>query len=319
MCFSARVQQDMRSLGRHFGAEIAWEMFAELFRRRLDDGGVKLSRGLERNFENPQSDIEQRIRDDIDAYRAQCRSKWQQEVFAQSRRLANAERALAAKDTKSARNEARVAKNKVDTHLAWLNDLKRTEPNEEDDRIFPMWFVPVIATIEGRRRILPMRYHCRLSGKPADVDRKFPGLYNARRDNLTGYWSNAYRKRHALMVVREFFENVPLHLYERRDLRPDEQPGNVVLRFTPRTGSPMLIACIWDRWAQPKEQELFSFAAITDEPPPEIAETGHQRCPISLREANVDEWLAPSTVSPMRLEEILTDKERPYYEHRIAA
>ena len=32
---------------------------------------------------------------------------------------------------------------------------------------------------------------------------------------------------------------------------------------------------------------LWSFAAVTDEPPPEIAETGQQRCIIALRGENV--------------------------------
>ena len=32
-----------------------------------------------------------------------------------------------------------------------------------------------------------MRYQCRLAGKPAFYDVKFPGTYNARRDNLEGF------------------------------------------------------------------------------------------------------------------------------------
>ncbi len=59
--------------------------------------------------------------------------------------------------------------------------------------------------------------------------------------------------------------------------------------------------------------------AITDEPPPEIAATGHNRCVITLRRSNVDGWLAPEGVSLDRLDRILIDRERPFYEHRIAA
>ena len=40
---------------------------------------------------------------------------------------------------------------------------------------------------------------------------------------------------------------------------------------------------------------------VSDEPPPEIAETGRYRCIISLQSNNVDEWLAPSGVSKIRL------------------
>jgi putative SOS response-associated peptidase YedK len=65
--------------------------------------------------------------------------------------------------------------------------------------------------------------------------------------------------------------------------------------------------------------ELYSFAAVTDEPPEEISATGHQRCVVSLQEQNVSEWLSPIGVSRERLEAILEEKETPFYEHQIAA
>jgi hypothetical protein len=46
---------------------------------------------------------------------------------------------------------------------------------------------------EGRRIVVPMRYQCRLAGKPSFYDTKFPGTYNA---------------PHAVMVANAFFENV---------------------------------------------------------------------------------------------------------------
>jgi hypothetical protein len=61
---------------------------------------------------------------------------------------------------------------------------------------------------------------------------------------------------------------------------------------------------------------LYSFAAITDEPPQEIAATGHQRCIIA---ENLSEWLSPAQIGKDRLEAILSAKEAPYYEHRVAA
>jgi putative SOS response-associated peptidase YedK len=319
MCFSARVRQDLRDLARRFGAEIAWEMFADVFKRRLHAGEFKASRALERNFDDPQSDIERSIKADIDAFRKKCETKWEQELFAQKRRLADAERSLASKDTKKARESARIATTKIETHMRWLSDLRRTELIDEDSRIFPMTIAPVVAMMGGQRRVMPMRYTCRLAGKPADYDFRYPGTYNARRDNLTGFWGTVYGRHHAVMVVDEFFENVSLHLYQKRDLAPGEKETNVVLRFRPNTYTPMLVACLWDHWQKAEASDLFSFAAVTDEPPPEIAATGHQRCIISLREKNVREWLEPEAVSSLRLDEILTDKECPYYEHRIAA
>ena len=60
-------------------------------------------------------------------------------------------------------------------------------------------------------------------------------------------------------------------------------------------------------------------ALITDEPPPEVAAAGHDRCIVPIRPAYIDEWLSPGATDAKRLFEILDDRERPYYEHRMAA
>ena len=52
---------------------------------------------------------------------------------------------------------------------------------------------------------------------------------------------------------------------------------------------------------------------------PEVAATGHQRTIITLQERHLSEGLSPAQVSRERLEEILSDKETPYYVHQIAA
>jgi putative SOS response-associated peptidase YedK len=319
MCYSALVRQDIHELARRYGAEIAYEMFADLFHRRLDGEDVKATRALEQNFADPKSEMEQRIRADIDAYRSSQVAKWEKDLFVQKKRLADAERSLQTKETMKARDDVRIATNKIQTYLDRLSDARRVSPEERDTRIFPMVYAPVIAKIDGRLQVAPMRYTCRLGGKPANYDVRYPGTYNARRDNLGGFWSEVYGRNHAVMVVSGFYENVPRHLYEKRELKPDEKAANMVLQFNPRPVTEMLVACLWDHWSGPSATDLWSFAAVTDEPPPEIAETGHQRCIIALRRENVREWLSPAGVSRERLEAILSDKEMPYYEHRVAA
>lgn len=128
-----------------------------------------------------------------------------------------------------------------------------------------------------------------------------------------------YGHNHALMVVSGFYENVPRHLYEQRELKSDEKPSNMVLQFNPRPVTEMLVACLWDHWRGQSGPDLWSFAAVTDEPPPEISATGHQRCIIAIKQENVREWVSPAGLSRDRLEAILSDKEVPYYEHQIAA
>jgi putative SOS response-associated peptidase YedK len=93
-------------------------------------------------------------------------------------------------------------------------------------------------------------------------------LYNARRDNLERFWNEQFGHHHAIMVVESFYENVQLHVKERRELAAGETEQNIVLGFTPNPPQSMLIACLWSHWTDPLEPDLYGFAAITYEPPP---------------------------------------------------
>jgi putative SOS response-associated peptidase YedK len=232
--------------------------------------------------------------------------------------LADAERTLATKPTKAATESKRIATDKIEWALSKLSDLRRTELVDEDARIFPGWHAPVMVMREGRRVVIPMRYQCRLAGKPALYDAKFPGTYNARRDNLEGFWSGVFGRTHGIMVVNAFFENVSRHAMEHRALAPGEKDENVVLEFRPRPQHDMIVACLWSHWRSGGE-ELYSFAAITDEPPPEIAAAGHDRCIVPIKPEKVDAWLNPDPKDLGALHAILDDRDRPYYEHRLAA
>ena len=319
MCYSARVKQNFDHLSRKYGAEVDWEAFEDVFERRAHGEDIKVSRDLQRNYQHPTTEVQKRTAGYIAQYLKAKRSEWENEIFVQRRRLAMAEESLTKKETKKAREDIRIATNKIQTFLDRLADLRRTEPNNEDARIFPMTYAPVLIAENGKRIVRPMRYNCRLAGKPADYDRRFPGTYNARRDSLDDYWNEVYGRHHAVMVISGFYENVPLHLYEHRELAPDEKATNLVLEFDPQPSSDMLVACIWDRWSRPGSPDLYSFAAITDEPTPEVAATGHQRTIIAIQEQYLSEWLSPAALSKDRLGEILTDKEVPYYIHQIAA
>jgi putative SOS response-associated peptidase YedK len=319
MCFSARVKQSFDYLTRHHQAEVDWEAFEDVFKRRAEGEDIKVARDLQRNYQHPITDIQKRTAGFIATFLKSRKAKWENEVFLQRRRLATAEESLDSKETRKAREDVRIATNKSQIFLDRLADLRRTEPNNEDARIFPMMYAPMLISESGKKIIRPMRYTCRLSGQPAEYDKRFPGTYNARRDSLDDYWNNVYGRNHAVMVVSGFYENVPLHLYEHRNLATNEKARNLVLEFAPQPSQDMLVACLWDRWSRPGAPDLYSFAAITDEPTPEVAATGHQRTIITLREQHLSEWLSPTHVSRERLEKILSDKEVPYYVHQIAA
>ncbi len=78
----------------------------------------------------------------------------------------------------------------------------------------------------GHLVIKPMRYQCRPAGKPAFYDTKYPGTYNARRDNLEGFWKGLFGHTHGLMLVSAFYENVPRHL--SNDVKSSEKCTKVV-------------------------------------------------------------------------------------------
>jgi putative SOS response-associated peptidase YedK len=171
----------------------------------------------------------------------------------------------------------------------------------------------------GQRVIKPMRYQCRPAGKPAMYDEKYPGTYNARRDNLEGFWKTLFGYSHGLMVVHAFYENVSRARMEGRELKAGEKDENVVLEFRPNPAHDMLVACLWSRWQGDGEPDLWSFAAITDEPPPEVAAAGHDRCIIPIKPQNIDAWLNPDPSNLAAQYAILDDRDRPYFEHRMAA
>jgi len=317
------VEQELKKAARMVGGEVDFSALEKLFAQRLEDSSIRIARALEANFDAPSSPVEERIKESIDRHRAKLRGEYETALFAQKKRLADAERTLATKQTKKALDDQRIATRKIAWNLQKLTDLGRTEAREEDSRIFPMWYAPVVVQENGRRLIRPMRYHCRPNGKPENYDQRYDGLYNARRDNLDGFWKNVFGRHHALVIAKSFYENVALHDFERRPLREGEKPKNLILHFNPRgqaSGSaPMLVACLWDLWQAPGKPDLYSFAAITDEPPPEVAATGHDRCIIPLEASAIDAWLDPDGADRAALAALLDRREHPYFEHRLAA
>jgi putative SOS response-associated peptidase YedK len=319
MCYSAQILASYKRYVRVWGADVSMKDFARLYWDRAQGAKIKIPKAMDAAFSEPQTDDERQIKQMIERFNAEQASKLEQELFKQRKRLADAERILQTKTTKAAQESRRIATDKVEWALGKLADLRRTELNAEDSRIFPGWYAPVMIQENGRRVIKPMRYQCRVAGAPAFNDVKFPGTYNARRDNLEGFWRKQFGFTHALVVASAFFENVSRHKSEGRELVAGETEENVILEFRPRPTQEMLVACLWSPWTGTGEPDLLSFAAITDEPPAEVAAAGHDRCIIPIKPGNIDAWLSPDRNDPKTMYAILDDRERPYYEHRLAA
>lgn len=106
-------------------------------------------------------------------------------------------------------------------------------------------------------------------------------------------------------------------LRERRGTGREEPGGAIHLAH----GDPTLVACPWSHWKDPagKEPDLLSFAAIIDDPEPEVAAAGHDRTIINIKPKHVDAWLKPDPADLASLYRISDDKGHPINERRLAA
>lgn len=332
MCYSAKVWRAYQEFVRRFGAEISIHAFAALYADRDDGAKIKTTKAMDDAFlrdgalrdgmlRDASPEAQRALRDiaeRIAAWNARQAVELERLLFRQRKRLADAERTLRTRTTQKALNDQRIAADKIEWAMGKLADLRRTAPEERDGRIFPGMYAPVMVMERGRRVVKPMRYQCRPAGKPVAYDAKYPGTYNARRDNLEGFWKGQFGHTHGILVADAFYENVSRHRVEGRALAPGETEQNVVLEFEPQPRQDMLIACVYSHWRN-GDEELWSFAAITDEPPTEIAAAGHDRCIIPIKEQHIDAWLEPNPKRLDALYSILEDRERPVYEYRRAA
>jgi len=309
MCFSAQIWTAYHRYVKEWGADLGIREFVKLYAFRQDTADIKIPKGVDAAFMEPKTEEECQIKAMIARYTAAQETSTQTELFKQRKRLADAVRTLETKTTKKAQEDLRIAGNKIEDAKDKLVDLRRVELIERDSRIFPGWFAPVLISEGGRLVVKPMRFRCRPAGMPEFYDKKFPGLYNARRDNLEKFWKGQFAHTHGVIVASRFYENV------------DRDGQNAVLEFRPEPAHEMLIACVWSHWTPPAgsdEPELLSFAAITDEPPPEVAAAGHDRCIVPIKPENVESWLNPGR-DTAAMQRILDDRDRPHYEHRLAA
>lgn len=308
MCYSAQVYAELKKFTRATGIKMTAKDYIKLYwdqKKSPYAKRPKVPRAMEIEIltDGP-GDLAEIIR----GYDAREMAELEQELFKQKKRVADGERALQAKTTKKAKDDVRIGTDKMGKIQARIDTLKRREPKPSDSRMFPGYFVPVLI-MEGRQPVVkPMRYQCRPAGKPAFYDTKYPGTYNARRDNLEGFWKGEFGHHHGLIIADVFYENVEV------------DGKNQVLAFTPRDGSPMFIACLWSHWTDPagKAPDLLSFAAITDDPEPEVAAAGHDRTIINIKPEHLGAWLTPEGRPLSEMYAIFDDKQHPYYEHQVA-
>lgn len=178
-----------------------------------------------------------------------------------------------------------------------------------DGRIFPGTFTHVMVYENNRRVLRPMRYRVRPAGSKEEIPTKF-NVFNARLDSLENRqtWQPLFMKQHGLLPFVRFFEWV------------EEDSKKRLISFKPDRHEIMWAPCLWDYWENEKEGiGFYSFAIITDDPPKEIYEKGHDRCPIFLREDLINEWLSPEGKTKSEIYRILKNKQEVFYLHAWSA
>lgn len=322
MCYSAMVEQNAKKYGLRFKARIQTDLYDHLFHRRLNGEKLYLNKALEYQFTHfAESAAEKKIAEAIRKWHEQQISTLEQELFKQKKRLADAERVLQTKITKKAQNDQRIATNKIKKILSDLEKHKTTEiMSEVEERIFPLHYMSMLCLDEnGEKVVRPVRYLMRPHNKDESFDQKYGGCYNARYDSLQSvpWWRDSLGKRHGLILVRKFYENVEAKAYLKKNAAPEgvKERETFVLCFEPDNFEYMFIPTLWDRWEEKGKPVLYSAALITDDPAPEVAAAGHDRTPIFLKESAVDGWLRAS--SPEEALEVLKERERPRYRHQV--
>ena len=161
-----------------------------------------------------------------------------------------------------------------------------------------------------------MRYLLRPQGRPPEFDQTNNGCYNARRDNLMHFWKKQFGHLHGIVMMSAFYENVNRHDFERRPLDAGEKASNAIIEFTPSDSKTMFVPCLWSYWTG-EGDDLYSFAVITDEPPREVSDAGHDRCVIQIREERIRDWLDCEGKSNDELFAILDDRPAVKYHGRL--
>lgn len=108
-------------------------------------------------------------------------------------------------------------------------------------------------------------------------------------------WKTPFVSKRCLVPITEFVESI----YENK------YAGNMI-RISEASDTLLTAAGLWDAWIDPVTKTILnSFTIITTEPPPFILEAGHDRCPVFLKEKNLDYWIDPKNKDPKSLMDFL--------------
>lgn len=160
--------------------------------------------------------------------------------------------------------------------------------------IYPHRPAPVVVLTSSGREARLMNYS--LIPSWSKTRRPKFATYNARIEEVLNKpsWREPFRSRHCLVPMSFFIESVQTGRFA----------GHNIGIFA-KNRQPLTAAGIWDSWTDETTGKAFeSFAILTAEPPADILEAGHDRCPLFLREDAWDPWME-GQLSPKQSVEFL--------------
>lgn len=144
MCYSALIRADYAKLVREFGAILSLEEFAELYAHDPGKKRPKTPKAMDDGFAAARTEQGRDIVAKIQQWHAQEQRELEADLTRQRERRDVANATLATRPTQKARNDLRVAGNRIERAQARLEDLHRVQLLPRDNRIFPGTYAPVM-------------------------------------------------------------------------------------------------------------------------------------------------------------------------------
>lgn len=308
MCYSAMIEADLRKLEKQFGVKVDWSSFDEAFNIRSQYQQAMIPSAIDSYIiQNAETPLQKRLA-------KMAKSHYQDEIEKFSKKLKKFENDVkefesklkSGSKIKDLENKLEKRRATVEWHKEKIDYYKKIE-EQGAPRVFPNFYAPVIIQ-DGKDKLLRMmRYHiCPKNGKELNAFKY--NLFNARKDRLldSRTWKPVFGKQHGIFPFYRFYESVP-----------GENGEAKIIYFEPKDQEIMWAASIFEE-AKIESGLLRSFAAVTDDPPPEVAATGHDRCPVFIKENNFKIWLEPKGHAKEELVELLGSTVSTYFQHKAA-
>ncbi len=302
MCYSVMVETDLKRLAEFHGASIDFnDLLNILHQKAKGDLTIKIPKPfktsieslLGKGFLNPKdSTLAERCLETWNLCDRQDHGRLLSKIKLQEEHLRELEAKWAAKASKTAEKKRDTAARV----LAKLHqDLKAYEnkpiPSDRPANIFQYNWAPLlISNLESPEHPPIIRFH-RYQVRPRGSEVEPPAhinMFNARLDSLQvrKTWNPLFMRRHGILSLRGFYEWVP---------DPETKKPRVI-RFSESDGSLFRVPALHETWHDPNHQQppIHSFAIVTTEPPPEILESGHDRCPVVIGAEDLATWLQPT-------------------------